>query len=198
MAKIEFWYEFASIYSYPAAMRIETLAGKHNVDVVWKPFLLGPIFKKLGWDTSPFVVYEVKGDYMWRDIARVCRDHNLELCPAPNLPQNGLMAARLALCKVVQPKRAAFSKLVYHWQFAKAADISSHSVLHTILSSLDLDGDAAFREAKSDAVKQALRLNTQIAQEKKIFGAPWFITSGQEPFWGNDRLEQAIEWARDK
>ena len=66
--KLEFWYEFASTYSYPAAMGIEALAETAGVEVVWRPFLLGPIFGEQGWNDSPFNIYPAKGRYMWRDM----------------------------------------------------------------------------------------------------------------------------------
>jgi 2-hydroxychromene-2-carboxylate isomerase len=79
MADIEFWYEFASTYSYPAAMRIERLAADAGVVLLWRPFLLGPIFKGYGWNDSPFNIYAAKGQYMWRDLARVCEVEGLAL-----------------------------------------------------------------------------------------------------------------------
>ena len=57
MAALDFWYEFGSTYSYPAAMRIERLAEAAHVEVRWRPFLLGPIFKAYGWNDSPFNIY---------------------------------------------------------------------------------------------------------------------------------------------
>src|SRR5919202_3839842 len=69
---VDFWYEFASTYSYVAAMRIERLAAAAGVSVNWRPFLLGPIFRAQGWDTSPFNLYLAKGRYMWRDLERLC------------------------------------------------------------------------------------------------------------------------------
>lgn len=61
MAAIDFWYEFASTYSYPAAMRIERRAREAGVALRWRPFLLGPIFQTLGWNDSPFNIYAAKG-----------------------------------------------------------------------------------------------------------------------------------------
>ena len=74
MAALDFWYEFASTYSYPTTMRIEALAQAEGVSVRWRPFLLGPIFKAQGWDNSPFNLYPAKGAYMWRDLERLCGD----------------------------------------------------------------------------------------------------------------------------
>ena len=69
---LDFWFEFASIYSYPAAMRIGTLAGAAGLQVHFRPFLLGPIFKAQGWNTSPFNLFPAKGRHMWRDVERIC------------------------------------------------------------------------------------------------------------------------------
>ena len=70
MARISFWYDFASTYSYLAAMRIDSLAAAAGVEVAWRPFLLGPIFKAQGWDSSPFNIYPAKGRHMVRDLER--------------------------------------------------------------------------------------------------------------------------------
>ena len=74
---LDFWFEFASTYSYPAAMRIAPLAREAGVDVRFRPFLLGPIFKAQGWDTSPFNLFAAKGRYMWRDLERICAELGL-------------------------------------------------------------------------------------------------------------------------
>ena len=68
---VDFWYDFASHYSWLAVNRIEKLAEAASVTVRWRPFLLGPIFSSQGWNTSPFNIYPAKGRYAWRDVARV-------------------------------------------------------------------------------------------------------------------------------
>ena len=62
---VEFWFDFGSNYSYLSAMRIEAAAARLGVRVLWRPFLLGPIFRSFGWNSSPFVLQEAKGQYMW-------------------------------------------------------------------------------------------------------------------------------------
>ena len=96
-AKIEFWYDFASTYSYLSAMRIEALAGAAGVAVEWRPFLLGPIFAAQGWTPSPFNLYPAKGRNMVRDIERLAAARGLRFVLPAKFPQNSLMAARLAL-----------------------------------------------------------------------------------------------------
>ena len=93
---LDFWFDFASTYSYPAAIRIGPLAQQAHVEVRFRPFLLGPIFKAQGWDTSPFNLYAAKGRHMWRDLERVCGDLALPFRHPEPFPQNSLLAARVA------------------------------------------------------------------------------------------------------
>src|SRR5712664_252380 len=94
---LDFWFDFASTYSYPAAMLIGALADESAVQIRFRPFLLGPIFKAQGWTTSPFNLYPAKGHYMWRDLERLCADLSLPFRRPEPFPQNSLLAARLAL-----------------------------------------------------------------------------------------------------
>src|ERR1700749_1298193 len=82
MQVVDFWYEFVSTYSYPAAVRLEGAAKAAGVAVRWRPFLLGPIFASQGWKDSPFNLYPVKGKYMWRDLERICAREGLPLAAA--------------------------------------------------------------------------------------------------------------------
>ena len=70
--QLEFWFEFGSTYSYPTAARIERLTHARGITLIWRPFLLGPIFREQGWEDSPFNIYPTKGVYMWRDMERLC------------------------------------------------------------------------------------------------------------------------------
>jgi 2-hydroxychromene-2-carboxylate isomerase len=94
---LDFWFEFASTYSFPAAMRIAPLAKARGVNVHWRPFLLGPIFKAQGWDNSPFNLYPAKGRYMRRDLDRICGALALPFTQPSPFPQNSLAASRVAL-----------------------------------------------------------------------------------------------------
>ena len=97
-ATLEFWYEFASTYSYLAAMRIEAAAREAGVSVRWRPFLLGPIFAAQGWTTSPFNLFPAKGRNMWRDLQREAGRLGLPPLTRPDpFPQNSLSATRAAI-----------------------------------------------------------------------------------------------------
>ena len=196
MAALEFWYEFGSTYSYPAAMRIELLAKKAGVGLRWRPFLLGPIFKAYGWNDSPFNIFEAKGRYMWRDLARICAGEGLPLkLPPVAFPQNGLKAARLALVGEERGWTPAFTRAVFAANYAEQRDISNDETLGTILTGLGVDAEVALAEANALPTKDRLKQQTEEAAKRGIFGAPSF-TTGDELFWGNDRLEAALAWAK--
>jgi len=195
MPAIEFWYEFASTYSYPAAMRIERLANAAGVAVRWRPFLLGPIFAAQGWSDSPFNLYPAKGRYMWHDLERICALEEIPLkLPPARFPQNGLKAARLALAGEAHGWTAEFTRAVYSANFAQQKDISDDATLAGILRGLNVDVERAFAAANTTENKDRLKAQTEEARTRGIFGAPSF-TAGDELFWGNDRLRQAINHA---
>ena len=195
MATMDFWYEFASTYSYPAVMRIEPLAAKAAVVVRWRPFLLGPIFKTYGWNDSPFNIFSAKGRYMWRDLQRICEKEGLPLkLPPIRFPQNGLKAARLALVGEEKGWTPVFTRLVFTANYAEQKDINDETTLRAILDALDVDADEALAAASSPETKQALRTQNEDAVARGLFGAPSFMV-GDELFWGNDRLEEALAWA---
>ncbi len=196
MAVLEFWYEFASTYSYPAAMRIERLAQEAGVEVRWRPFLLGPIMKEQGLNDSPFNIFLAKGRYMWRDLARICEAEGLPLkLPPVRFPQNGLKAARLALVGEARGWTPSFSRAVFAANYAEQKDISEDATLGAILASLGVDAEAALAEANAPPIKERLKVQTAEAAARGLFGAPSF-TIGEELFWGNDRLDAALAWAR--
>jgi 2-hydroxychromene-2-carboxylate isomerase len=190
---IQFWFEFASTYSYPAAMRIEAAAAARGIPVEWKAFLLGPIFKSQGWNDSPFNVYPVKGRYMWRDLSRLCEELHLPLVRPSQFPRNGLLAARVCSAFAGEPWLPAFVRAVYDANFARDEDIASTAVIARCLESAGQQPEARLASAGSDSNKAALRAQCEEAVRLGLFGAPSFVV-GQELFWGNDRLETALAW----
>jgi 2-hydroxychromene-2-carboxylate isomerase len=190
-APLEFWFEFASTYSYPAAMRVEDLAGAAGVPLHWRPFLLGPIFRAQGWDDSPFNIYPAKGKYMWRDLERICARQGIPFQRPSRFPRNGLLAARVAVIGAAEHWGPAFVCAVYRANFADDRDIAEPAIIGAILRSLGLDAAALLERARSEETKDSLRGLTERAVDLGIFGAPSFVVGG-ELYWGNDRLEQAL------
>lgn len=196
MAVIDFWFEYASTYSYIAAARIEALARQAGVSVAWRPFLLAPIFGAQGWNTSPFNIYEAKGRNMWRDMERLTQRFGLPFQRPTAFPQNGLKAARITLALPDGERRASFVRAVYDANFARGELIADDTVLQRICTDLDEDFAALSGAAATPAIKDALRANTDEAIAKGVFGAPSFITPDGELYWGADRLEMALEHSR--
>jgi 2-hydroxychromene-2-carboxylate isomerase len=194
---LTFWYEFASTYSWLAAERIGTLAAQAGVDVAWRPFLLGPIFAAQGWTSSPFNLFPAKGCNMWRDMERQCTHMNLPPIVRPEpFPQNSLLAARVATA-LPPAARPSFSRSVYRAEFTKGSSIADRAVLAAILEDVGAPPGALAAAAAAET-KSALRQATEEAQSLGIYGAPSFTTRSGELFWGNDRLEQALAWAKEE
>jgi 2-hydroxychromene-2-carboxylate isomerase len=197
MPVVEFRLEFASTYSYPAAMRIASLARDAGVTVRWRPFALGPIFKQQGLPLdSPFNWQPAKGRYMWHDVERLCAGIGLPFRKPDPFPQPSLLAARIALIGLPQGWGEDFARAVYRAEFGDGRQIGDAAVMAEILSGLDLDAAAILARAQGDEIKAELRGVNEQAQRLGIFGAPSFVTEDGELFWGNDRLEQALAWAK--
>jgi len=198
MPKLTFWYEFASTYSYLSAMRVEDMCRQAEVELVWRPFLLGPIFGAQGWKTSPFNLYPAKGANMWRDMERQITHRALPPLTRPDpFPQNTLLAARIATIGVNEGWVAGFSRAVFQAQFAHGLQISDPEVLSECLAEHAADPQAIIEHASTDqAIKDQLKHQTAAAMDLGVYGAPSFSTSSGELFWGDDRLAQAIRWAQ--
>jgi 2-hydroxychromene-2-carboxylate isomerase len=133
---------------------------------------------------------------MWRDLARICEVDGLPLTlPPVRFPQNGLKAARLAVAGENDGWTPGFTRAVFAANYAEQKDISDDATLRAILGGLGIDADAAVAAANAPETKEALRAQTEEAKARGLFGAPSF-TVGDELFWGNDRLETALAWAK--
>jgi 2-hydroxychromene-2-carboxylate isomerase len=191
---IDFWFDFASTYSYLSASRIQPLAEARGLKVNWRPFLLGPVFTAMGWNDSPFNIYPSKGRYMWRDMERLCKLYGIPLQKPSRFPRNGLRPARIICAHPNEPWVPDFARSVFAAGFAMDQDIGEREVVAGLLRSLGLDPDPLIAAGEGPEGKNLLRHQNEEAFNLDIFGAPTFIVDG-EMFWGNDRLEQALGWA---
>lgn len=192
---LQFWFEFGSTYSHLSAARIEKVAGDAGVRIDWKPFLLGPIFREQGWNDSPFNIYPAKGRYMWRDMERLCAKLEIPFRKPTQFPRNGLLAARIACAALDEPWLPRFVRLVYHANFAEDRDISQPEVQADILEAVGVPVETWLERARATETKARLRRHTDEAIQRGIFGAPTFCV-GDEIFWGNDRLGDALDSCR--
>lgn len=176
-------------------MQIERAAAANGVIVVWRAFLLGPIFQAQGWHDSPFNIYPAKGRYMWRDMQRICHEKELEFQRPSHFPRNGLLAARITCAFDTATWLADFVRRIFTANFALDLDIADPEVIVACLELLGLDPKVVLDAATTPETKLELRERTATAQEIGIFGAPSFIADG-ELFWGNERLGHALARAR--
>jgi len=192
--EIEFWFEFASTYSYLSVMRIEDAAARLGVTVAWKPFLLGPIFKSFGWDSSPFLQQKAKGEYMWQDMARQCHKHELPWTRPTTFPRRTLLPLRVALIGAEAPWMGEYCRRIMSLNFAADREIDSPEVVGDVLTQLGLPAARLIDTAQAEKTKRQLREQTDTAMARGVFGAPTFFVQG-EMFWGNDRLDDALALA---
>ena len=189
---LEFWFEFASNYSYLSVMRIEACAARRGVPVRWRPFLLGPIFRSFGWKTSPFVLQKAKGDYVWQDMARQCRKYDLAWTRPSGFPRSALLPLRVALVGAERDWIGAYCRRVMSINFGEDREIDTNKVVTEVLAALGLPARQIIDEAQSEENKLRLRQQTEMAAQRGIFGAPMFFV-GEDMFWGNDRLDDALD-----
>ena len=191
---LEFWFEFASTYSYPAAHAVEAAAQARGVKVVWRSFLLGPIFAAQNWNDSPFNIYPAKGRYMWRDLARICGAQGLPLKQPSQFPRGSLLAARIVCQYADADWLPEFVRRVYSANFVRDLDIASPFVIGEILSTIGQVPAEIMKTAQTQEVKDRFRAQCEAAVQAGLIGAPSFVVDG-EVFWGGDRLNEALDWA---
>jgi 2-hydroxychromene-2-carboxylate isomerase len=194
-AKLEFWFDFASSYSYIAALRVEALCARERVSIKWMPFLLGPIFQIQGWDDSPFNINTLRGSYMWRDVARLAAKHALPWIRPSTFPRASTFSLRVACAVADEPWCGDFVRSIFVANFGEDRDIGDPTVVASVLKRLGQPAETIMARAVDNDHRILLRANTQHAIELGIFGAPNCIVNG-ELFWGEETLEDAIAWLK--
>lgn len=189
---LEFWFDFGSNYSYLSAMRIEALARAAGITIAWRPFLLGVIYRELGWKEPPFITQVEKGRYAWMDTQRQAKKYGIEFKMPSTFPRVAILPSRVALLGANEPWIADFCKNVMRQNWVLDQEINEPAQVLAALQGLVDDPNKILEEAQSETNKLKLREQTQLARDKGIFGAPTFF-AGKEMFWGDDRLEDAIK-----
>ncbi len=191
---IEFYFDFSSPYGYLGSQRIDAIAEKHNCDVIWRPYLMGAVFKQLG--TSPLISQPVKGPYSRHDLERSARLYDITF----NVP-NPFPVHTVAACRAYYwvedsegPELAKqLAQALYRGYFIDNRNVGDAEVVVETAARLGLDGTAVTAALKDDAIKARLRTEVDAALEKGVFGAPFFIY-GEEQFWGCDRMDHLDKW----
>lgn len=182
--QIEFFYDIGSPYSYFAATRMEEVARETGVPVVWRPFLLGGVFKASG--NQPPVAVAARAPYLVKDVKRCSAQLGVPFRMPAHFPTNSLVAMR-ALAGMPAAELPAASLKLFRAYWYDGADISSPDIVASVI------GSEAAARANDDAVKQKLKDNSEEAVRRGAFGAPTFFV-GDELFFGHDRIEQLKWW----
>ena len=182
--QVEFFFDFGSPAAYLASTQIEKIAG--DADVIWRPMLLGGVFKATG-NASPVMV-AAKGKWMMGDLARWAARYGVPLTMPPGFPINTLYLMRGACALEGTPEFPLYVRTVYHAMFAEGRDMSDPAVIGEVLSAAGLDAQTIIASTQDEAVKAKLKANTEEAVARGAFGAPTMFVGG-EMFFGQDRLE---------
>lgn len=183
---LEFFYDHSSPFSYLASTQLEALGRRTGAEIVWRPFLLGAVFKATQ-NVGPLSV-PAKVMYLVKDLQDWARAYGLPEITLPDeWPVSSLKANRLSLVAQEEGKLIPFSQRVFRAHFAEGRDTSSPEVLAAILAELGLDPTACLARADSQPIKDRLRQNTDEAVARGAFGAPTFFI-GDDMYMGNDRL----------
>jgi 2-hydroxychromene-2-carboxylate isomerase len=190
---IEFYFDFSSTYGYLGSHRIDELAAKHGRDVVWKPILLGAVFKVTGLPPLPSV--PLKGDYAKHDVLRCARFYGIPYRHPSVFPISTQAPARAYYWVQAQDpaKAKALARALYKAYFQEDVNISNPSDTVAVAARLGIDGNALAAALNDPAVKEKLKSEVDSAIERGVFGSP-LVFVDDEPFWGVDRFDQIDRW----
>ena len=195
MKLIDFWVSIGSTYSCLTVLRIDAVAARTGARFRWRPFDVRSIM--LAQNNIPFRDKPVKAAYMWRDIERRAALHGLDLrLPAPYPLERLARANRVALVGVAEGWCEAYVRAAYRLWFQEGVPAGTDDAVAQALAAVGQDPDRVTALADSTEIRNALARETAEAEALGVFGAPSFVVAG-EVFWGDDRLEDAIAWARD-
>ena len=192
---IEFWFDFSSPYGYLASERVEAVAARHGRDLVWRPILLGAIFKATG--GAPLIEAPLKGEYSFMDFARSAREHGIAFARPTRFPL-GAVAAKRAVMHVradasTADRTADLVHAIYRAYYADDVDIGAPDAVLDLAAGIGLDRDAIAAALGNPAVKDALRKEVEDALARGVFGSPT-MALGDELFWGHDRVDMLDRW----
>ena len=195
MSNIDFYFSIGSTYTYLTITRILDVEKKHSVKFNWKPFSVRAIMKEM--NNIPFPKEKVnKVNYMWRDIERRAKGYGFfAKTPVPYPLTQFDLANKLAILGLEEGWGIDYVRLTYKRWFQEGKEPAVDPNISEICNELKIDKNKVIEKANSDKIEKEYLANTESARKNKIFGSPSFIV-GNEIFWGDDRLEDAITWSK--
>ena len=197
MKSVEFYFDLGSPYSYLAYYRLLQMAERQEIQIVYKPILLGGVFKATG-NRSPIEI-PVKGAYSILDMQRWAEYYHIPMQMNPHFPMNTLTLMRIltGVQLLHLEKFEQVLKLLFDALFGTPQNLNEPTVLAEVLKPSGFSVEDIMSMVQSEVVKQKLITETEQAIQRGIFGAPTFFV-GDEMYWGQDRLhfvEQALNKA---
>ena len=177
--QIDFYFDVVSPYSYVASKLIEDLAQRNNADLLWKPFLLGGVFRAVGTSDTPGLM-PAKKPYLLKDLQRLSRHYEIPLKMPADFPVRTVLAMR-ALSGLSSENIPQAAQILFNAYWSENLDIADPEIVTTLI------GQEAVEHAREQKVKDGLFQTTQEAVERGAFGAPTFFVN-DEMFFGHDRL----------
>lgn len=185
---LEYFFDYASPYSYLANSQIAGLQERTGAEIVYKPMLLGGLMVATG--NSPPGSVPAKGPYMMADISRWLEKYQLPFAFNPFFPPKTITALRASLVALEEDLDGfvALKDALFRAVWVEKVDPGDADSLRSVITGAGLDADPLLERCSDPAIKSQLKTNTDEAGERGAFGAPTFFV-GEDMFFGNDRLE---------
>ncbi len=194
--QIDCWITLGSTYSYLTVMRLPGLQKRLGVTVRYRPFHLGLLFKEMGY--FPFPPQSPKTAYMWQDLGRRANMHDIPIrLPAPYPAKQPFVANRVAILGLREGWGDAFIHASYRRWFQEGQEPGSDPNLSESLRDVGQEPERVLATANGEEIERVLMTETATARSIGVFGSPTFIV-GDQLFWGDDRLDDAVSWAKHR
>jgi len=194
MPEIDFWFSIGSTYSFLTVMRLDEWCTEHDASVNWRPFNVRTVMSVQ--QNIPFAGKPVKSAYMWRDIERRAAKYHIHAqLPAPYPISDLALANQVAILGMGEGWGKNFTQILYRIWFEEHVEAGSEAAISEALHRCQQDPRLVLARARSPDTIAALEAATEQATKLGVFGAPSLVVRG-EVFWGDDRLDDALSWAR--
>jgi 2-hydroxychromene-2-carboxylate isomerase len=193
-SRMDFYFFIGSTYSYLSVNRAEALAAQAGVELVWRPFSVRTLMREQ--NNIPFAGKPVKMKYMWRDLERRAARFGVPFDGVPPYPIDpSELANHVATLAAGEGWCREFTQAAYRKWFLEKRDPGEAANLREILTALGRDAEQCIARASDESVRQRYSAATERARQLGVFGSPTFAV-GEEIFWGDDRLDDALAWCR--
>lgn len=189
---IDFYFDFSSPYAYLMARDLTHLAQRHSRELNWHPILLGVVFKQTG--RTPPIDGSTRGQYLRHDIQRTARRKGLKFQWPAVFPFNSVAAVRAYYAIQQQSTKRAvhFAQALLDCMFLDGLALDDELII-SLAERFDIDRAGLTEQLSDPTLKALAKTQVNAAIERGVFGSP-MVFVGDEPFWGNDRLDDIAHW----